>query len=86
MSADRYTHTHQLMSYELVYTSIHSSIIGLYILTSTIHSTVLCFNSTGRGDYYFVHDGDDGDCENACLQSRYKRQLILECSLWGHQL
>ena len=31
MSADRYTHTHththQLMSYELVYTSIHSSII-----------------------------------------------------------
>ena len=31
MSADRYTHTHthQLMSYELVYTSIHSSIIYL---------------------------------------------------------
>ena len=34
MSADRYTDTHththirQLMSYELVYTSIHSSIIG----------------------------------------------------------
>ena len=32
MSADRYTHTHQLMSYELVYTSIHSSIIlGLWL-------------------------------------------------------
>ena len=26
MSADTHTHTHQLMSYELVYTSIHSSI------------------------------------------------------------
>ena len=31
MSADRYTHTHQLMSYELVYTSIHSSILGLWL-------------------------------------------------------
>ena len=31
MSADRYTHTHQLMSYELVYTSIHSSIIIYYV-------------------------------------------------------
>ena len=30
MSADTHTHTHQLMSYELVYTSIHSSIILYY--------------------------------------------------------
>ena len=28
MSADTHTHIHQLMSYELVYTSIHSSIIN----------------------------------------------------------
>ena len=34
MSADRYTHTHQLMSYELVYTSIHSSIITM--ITSAV--------------------------------------------------
>ena len=33
MSADTHTHTHQLMSYELVYTSIHSSI------NESIHSS-----------------------------------------------
>ena len=31
MSADTHTHTHQLMSYELVYTSIHSSINTLLL-------------------------------------------------------
>ena len=30
MSADTHTHIHQLMSYELVYTSIHSSIMYYY--------------------------------------------------------
>ena len=35
MSADTHTHIHQLMSYELVYTSIHSSIMVLYILLAS---------------------------------------------------
>ena len=36
MSADTHTHIHQLMSYELVYTSIHSSII--FTLVALTHS------------------------------------------------
>ena len=40
MSADTHTHIHQLMSYELVYTSIHSS----------IKSFLLAAESADRGE------------------------------------
>ena len=50
MSADTHTHTHQLMSYELVYTSIHSSII--YIYTLQIDDTRMRYK--GIGDKKFA--------------------------------
>ena len=47
MSADTHTHIHQLMSYELVYTSIHSSIIRDVSLNDV--SRRACVSCT---DYY----------------------------------
>ena len=47
MSADTHTHTHQLMSYELVYTSIHSSII--YTIDNLRRVTVIMPSDVGIG-------------------------------------
>ena len=47
MSADTHTHIHQLMSYELVYTSIHSSIIvnSLFDNPRTLDSLIIIFKT-----------------------------------------
>ena len=50
MSADRYTHTHQLMSYELVYTSIHSSIT----LLNTCQSITMCKFRCGNSNIPYI--------------------------------
>ena len=47
MSADTHTHIHQLMSYELVYTSIHSSIMCVPTVNNIynvahVHFTTCC--------------------------------------------
>ena len=58
MSADTHTHTHQLMSYELVYTSIHSSIIiylrGFRVSKNNIGS-ILCTSLIQMIQLYTVH-------------------------------
>ena len=54
MSADRHTHTHthQLMSYELVYTSIHSSIIcyihNIYTLYNYYAQDIITYIYTAK--------------------------------------